>query len=80
MANITEADVVIIGAGNCLRNFLKSRTNQNFYLGISGISAARVYLDVHPDARMVILDRDSCVGGTWNSREIWLRSDALVRI
>ncbi|TVY93237.1 FAD-dependent monooxygenase [Lachnellula willkommii] len=36
--------------------------------GISGVFAAKCYLDLHPDSRLVILDRDSCVGGTWNSR------------
>lgn len=37
--------------------------------GISGISAAKVYLDFQPNARLVLLERDSCVGGTWNSSE-----------
>ncbi|KAH8594037.1 flavin-binding monooxygenase-like protein-like protein [Bisporella sp. PMI_857] len=36
--------------------------------GISGIYAAKFYLDIHPNSRLVILDRDNCVGGTWNSR------------
>ncbi|CAG8952777.1 hypothetical protein HYFRA_00009022 [Hymenoscyphus fraxineus] len=36
--------------------------------GISGIYAAKLYLDLHPEAKLVILDRDNCVGGTWNSR------------
>jgi dimethylaniline monooxygenase (N-oxide forming) len=37
--------------------------------GISGIFAAKFWLDTHPDSRLVILDRDNCIGGTWNSRE-----------
>ncbi|RDL38615.1 uncharacterized protein BP5553_02955 [Venustampulla echinocandica] len=36
--------------------------------GISGIYAAKFYLDMHPGCRLAILDRDNCVGGTWNSR------------
>ncbi|TGO17631.1 hypothetical protein BTUL_0016g00990 [Botrytis tulipae] len=36
--------------------------------GISGIYAAKFYLDVHPQCHLVILDRDTCVGGVWNSR------------
>ncbi|KAM0140659.1 hypothetical protein ACHAO1_002345 [Botrytis cinerea] len=36
--------------------------------GISGIYAAKFYLDIHPQCRLVILDRDTCVGGVWNSR------------
>ncbi|TGO61161.1 hypothetical protein BCON_0029g00020 [Botryotinia convoluta] len=36
--------------------------------GISGIYAAKFYLDIHPQCRLVILDRDTCIGGVWNSR------------
>ncbi|TAQ85770.1 hypothetical protein B7494_g5910 [Chlorociboria aeruginascens] len=43
--------------------------------GISGIYSAKFYLDTHPHCRLAILDRDDCVGGTWNSRrsydEFW---------
>ncbi|MCJ1391350.1 monooxygenase [Xylographa bjoerkii] len=37
-------------------------------LGISGIYAAKFYLDIHPQTQLGILDKDDCVGGTWNSR------------
>ncbi|MCJ1433385.1 monooxygenase [Xylographa pallens] len=61
MSDTDNYDVVVIGAGQLkLNNFLK--------LGISGIYAAKFYLDIHPQAQLVILDKDSCVGGTWNSR------------
>ncbi|KAH8655977.1 flavin-binding monooxygenase-like protein-like protein [Tricladium varicosporioides] len=36
--------------------------------GLSGIYAAKFYLDIHPNSQLIILDKDSCVGGTWNSR------------
>ena len=35
---------------------------------MSGIAAARFYLEVHPECRLVILEKDSCPGGVWNSR------------
>ena len=35
---------------------------------MSGIAAARFYLEVHPEDRLVILEQDSCPGGVWNSR------------
>ena len=38
-------------------------------LGISGIYATKFYLDVHPDCKVIVLDRDSCIGGVWNSSE-----------
>lgn len=34
--------------------------------GQSGIVAARFYLDVHPECRLVIVERDGVVGGTWS--------------
>ncbi|KAJ5897190.1 dimethylaniline monooxygenase [Penicillium tannophilum] len=36
--------------------------------GISGIFAAKFWLDMHPESRLIILDKDNCVGGTWNAR------------
>lgn len=44
-------------------------TNSHVEPGISGIFAAKFWLDIHPDSRLIILDRDSCIGGTWNSRK-----------
>ena len=37
--------------------------------GTSGIASARFYLDVHPDAKVVLLERDHSVGGVWSSGE-----------
>ena len=37
--------------------------------GISGIAAARFYLDIHPNCRLAILEQDNCLGGVWNARE-----------
>ncbi|PQE08071.1 cofactor FMO1 FAD enzyme protein [Rutstroemia sp. NJR-2017a WRK4] len=34
-------------------------------------AASKCYLDFHSDATLLILDRDNCVGGTWNSREFF---------
>lgn len=31
-----------------------------------GIVAARFYLDVHPNSKLVILEKDTCLGGVWN--------------
>ncbi|KAL2036379.1 hypothetical protein N7G274_010900 [Stereocaulon virgatum] len=36
--------------------------------GMSGIAAARFYLEVHPESRLVILEQDTCPGGVWNAR------------
>ncbi len=48
--------------------------------GISGIAAAKFYLDIHPACRLVILEQDSCPGGTWNSgkNEIFGTSRCLI--
>lgn len=34
--------------------------------GMSGIAAARTYLEFLPTARLLILEADSCVGGIWS--------------
>ncbi|KAE9964327.1 hypothetical protein EG328_010606 [Venturia inaequalis] len=33
--------------------------------GTSGIAAARFYLEIHPEAQVVIVERDGAVGGVW---------------
>lgn len=33
--------------------------------GTSGIAAARFYLDIHPEARVTIVEREGAVGGVW---------------
>ena len=37
--------------------------------GTSGIASARFYLDVHPDAKVVVVERDQSVGGVWSHGE-----------
>ncbi|KAL8916063.1 MAG: hypothetical protein Q9208_008717 [Pyrenodesmia sp. 3 TL-2023] len=39
--------------------------------GISGIAAAKFYLDVHPQCKLVILEKDRSVGGVWNSERVY---------
>jgi dimethylaniline monooxygenase (N-oxide forming) len=34
--------------------------------GTSGIAAARFYLEVHPEAKVTIVERDGAVGGVWS--------------
>lgn len=38
-----------------------------FFIGLSGISFARFYLDIHPRTKLAILEADDCVGGVWSS-------------
>jgi cation diffusion facilitator CzcD-associated flavoprotein CzcO len=35
--------------------------------GTSGIAAARFYLEVHPEANVVVIERDNSVGGVWST-------------
>ncbi|KAK4940290.1 hypothetical protein LTR10_019610 [Elasticomyces elasticus] len=39
--------------------------------GSSGVVSARFYLDVHPDAKVVVLERDNAVGGVWSSERVY---------
>jgi dimethylaniline monooxygenase (N-oxide forming) len=34
--------------------------------GTSGIAAARFYLDIHPELKVKIIERDGAVGGVWS--------------
>ncbi|TGO18081.1 hypothetical protein BTUL_0012g00250 [Botrytis tulipae] len=36
--------------------------------GLSGLAFARFYLDIHPEAELVIIEEDRCLGGVWNER------------
>jgi len=42
-------------------------TNSIRWIGLSGISAARFYMDIHPECRLAILEEDVVVGGVWSS-------------
>ncbi|KAI1347163.1 flavin-binding monooxygenase-like protein-like protein [Xylaria sp. FL0043] len=39
--------------------------------GLTGIVAAQRLLQAHPELRLVILERDYCVGGVWSERRIY---------
>ncbi|KAL8947214.1 MAG: hypothetical protein Q9222_006480 [Ikaeria aurantiellina] len=39
--------------------------------GISGIAAAKFYLDIHPNCNLVLLEKDGYVGGVWNSTRVF---------
>ncbi|KAK8037662.1 dimethylaniline monooxygenase [Apiospora marii] len=39
--------------------------------GLTGIIAAQRLLQVHPETRLAILERDYCVGGVWSERRIY---------
>ncbi|KAL8752231.1 MAG: hypothetical protein Q9199_005892 [Rusavskia elegans] len=39
--------------------------------GLYGIQAARYYLDIHLDARLLLLESDDVLGGTWSSKRIY---------
>lgn len=36
------------------------------YSGLYGIQAARTYMDIHPQSRLVVLESDHVVGGAWS--------------
>ena len=39
--------------------------------GLSGIAAAKFYLDIHPQSRLVILERDNSLGGVFSSQRLY---------
>lgn len=63
-------DVVIVGTGEHQPSKTSRRQRLTDYgdsAGLYGIQAARYYLDVHPDAKLLLLEADDVVGGTWSS-------------
>ena len=69
-----ELDVVVVGAGENLLIYdhlrillLVGCANSYIMIGLYGIAASKFYLDAHPQCRLVVLDQDSCPGGSWNS-------------
>lgn len=42
-----------------------------FIGGLYGIQAARYYLDVHRNAKLLLLEADDVIGGTWSSSMSW---------
>lgn len=40
------------------------------FSGLYGIQAARTYLDIHPRSRMLVLESDNVIGGTWSSSKV----------
>ena len=39
--------------------------------GISGIAAAKFYLDIHPKCKLIVLEKDASVGGVWNQSRVF---------
>lgn len=39
--------------------------------GITGISAAKTYLDIDPSVDLLIVDRESSIGGVWSAERIY---------
>ena len=65
-----EVDVAIIGAGkSCLQklNTWKRTLKAAINLGLGGIAFARFYLDTHPHCRLMIFEKDGCIGGVWSA-------------
>lgn len=79
--SIEEADLVIIGAGP---SHLPSTINHvlltNPSTGWFGLGAAKTYIQVHPEARVVLLEAESSVGGVWSNDRLYplLKSNNMV--
>lgn len=63
----SELHVAIIGAGKLCRSHDEFNNQTLFNLGLAGITFARFYLDTHPACRLLILEKDGCIGGVWNA-------------
>ncbi|KAL2353264.1 putative dimethylaniline monooxygenase [Cryomyces antarcticus] len=69
-----DYDAVIIGCGSVLHLHSLHHICCAFLTeipGIYGIAAARTYLELHPLARLVILESEEVIGGTWSSDRVY---------
>lgn len=48
-------------------------------IGLSGIAFARFYLDTHPECRLMIFEKDGCIGGVWSAGR-YVCTDATVTV
>lgn len=65
-------NVVVVGAGESYTPWSSLSIESNcltVVIGISGLAAAKFYLDVHPDCRLIILEKEKCLGGVWSTSE-----------
>jgi hypothetical protein len=68
----SNSDVVVVGAGKSRSGLFISKSGMcvdHLLPGVTGIIAAQRYLDAHPEARLVILEKDSCIGGVFSKRK-----------
>lgn len=67
-----ELDVAVIGAGRSDRSLRTLNARQGMLktvidLGLAGIAFARFYLDIHPECRLTIFEKDEHIGGVWSA-------------
>lgn len=61
--SVDTFDLAIIGAGRYIHSC--SMLNDSPILGIHGLAVLKTYLDVHPEASVIMLDKDVSIGGVW---------------
>lgn len=66
-------DVIVVGAGefDTLWTVEIAATKLYLHLGWCGLVAAKTYLQICPTARLLIVDGDSSIGGTWSKDRLY---------
>lgn len=49
--------------------FIQYPTDASISIGLYVIAASKFYMDAHPTCRLVVLEQDTCPGGSWNASE-----------
>jgi hypothetical protein len=79
MTDIEKVDLVVVGNRPCtehicsnLRSYVQRLTPSTLSgSGWHGLAAAKTYLEVHPNADLVIYESASTVGGTWANERLY---------
>jgi cation diffusion facilitator CzcD-associated flavoprotein CzcO len=67
-----EYHLVIVGAGRYrIHHFTLAFFRMLTQAGIFGLQVAKTYLEVHPSARLLILDAGQSLGGTWAKERLY---------
>lgn len=69
---IESADLVVVGAGECIHSFhSRSHVSDDDSTGWFGLAAAKTYLQVHPESKVILLEAESSVGGVWSENRLY---------
>lgn len=70
-----ELDLVVVGAGRSHQSSSPRcppvLASANIDLGWFGLAAAKTYIELHPNEKIVVIEGDNSIGGTWSEGRLY---------